>query len=249
MKRLLLAEWLKLTTIRLLWAIVPGAIVISMAAVAGAVLSSEGAGVALDSAQGVRRALHVTGTGSILVLVLGIVISAGEYRTQTATDTFLTTPNRSKVTTAKLLVGLSVGIALGVLTAAICLGGAIALYDVEGERFPIGDTEVWTTLGGAVVYAGLFSVLGVAFGTFVRNQVVGIVAALAWLLVVENILFGFTNTGVARVIKWLPGAAGQAIVRTPDRDLLSPGLGIAVLLAYGIVIAGAGIVVSVRRDA
>ncbi len=54
MGRLLAAEWLKARTSRLLVATVPAAVLISAAAVAGAVLSADGAGVALDSTDGIR---------------------------------------------------------------------------------------------------------------------------------------------------------------------------------------------------
>ena len=245
MPRLIAAEWLKLRTTRILWVSVPAVVLLSAAAVGGAVLSADGAGVALESTEGVRRALHVTGTGCALVLVLGIIISAAEYRTQTATDTFLTTPKRSRVLTAKLVVGALIGLALGLLTAAVCLVVAYLLFDAEGASFPTGNEEVWLTLGGAVLYAVLFGILGVAFGSLVRNQVAAIVAALAWLLLIEQLLAEYAES----VVKWFPAAAGQAVVRTPGREFLEPGLGAVLLLAYGLAIAAAGIAVAARRDA
>lgn len=245
MPRLVAAEWLKLRTTRILWVSVPAVVLLSAAAVGGAVLSADGAGVALESTEGVRRALHVTGTGCALVLVLGIIISAAEYRTQTATDTFLTTPKRSRVLTAKLVIGALIGLALGLLTAAVCLVVAYLLFDAEGASFPTGNEEVWLTLGGAVLYAVLFGILGVAFGSLVRNQVAAIVAALAWLLLIEQLLAEYAES----VVKWFPAAAGQAVVRTPGREFLEPGLGAVLLLAYGLAIAAAGIAVAARRDA
>lgn len=245
MRALIAAEGLKLRTTRLLWALIPGAIAPSIAAVLGAVLSADGAGVDLETSAGVNRALHVTGTGSILVLALGIIMSAGEYRTQTATDTFLTTPKRHHVTAAKLAVGAGVGIAFGILSATAALATSHLAYAIEGVTFPIEDTEVWFTLAGAVVYAGLFAVLGVAVGGLIRNQVVAIVASFAWILVIENIAISLSSA----VSQWLPGAAGQAIVRTPDRDLLPPAAATVVLAGYGIIIAAIGIAAATRRDA
>jgi hypothetical protein len=49
--------------------------------------------------------------------------------------------------------------------------------------------------------------------------------------------------------KWLPVAAGQAMVRTNLDDLLSPLAGTAVLTAYAAVIAAAGIRAATTRDA
>ena len=209
MTALLHAEWLKLTTTRLLWGLVPGAVLLSVAAVTGAVLSADGAGVDLETSAGVNRALHVTGTGSILVLALGIIISAGEYRTQTATDTFLTTPRRSTVTAAKVIVGTITGLALGTISTATAFAASHITYGIEGATFPMDNNEVWPTLAGAVVYAGLFGLLGVAIGGLVRNQVIAIIGAFAWILVIENIVISLSAT----VAQWLPGAAGQAIWR------------------------------------
>ncbi len=244
MTDLVAAEWLKLRTIRLLYGSIPAAVAISFAAVAGAVLAADGA-ADLESTDGIRRVLSVTGTGAILVLVVGIIISAGEYRHGTAADTFLTTPRRHDVVTAKLIVGAGVGLAAGVVTSAACLGIAAILYPVEGATFPFGDVEVWATLAGTLVYTTLFAILGVALGVLIRNQVLAIAGALAWLAVIEHTLVNL----VSELGRWLPAAAGQAIVRTPTDGLLSPLAGTAVLIAYSASIALTGIRVAATRDA
>jgi len=242
---LVAAEWLKLRTTRLLHGTIPAAVALSFAAVAGAVFSEHRGGVALESTEGIRRVLSVTGTGAILVLVVGIIISAGEYRHGTAADTFLTTPRRHQVVAAKLAVGAGVGLAAGVVISLAALGIAGVLYKVEGATFPFDDVEVWLILGGTLVYTSLFAVLGVALGSLVRNQVVAVAGALAWLAVVEHTLVNL----VPDIGRWLPAAAGQAIVRAPLEDLLPPLGGIALLAAYGAAIVLAGIRVAGARDA
>ena len=246
MGRLVAAEWLKLRTTRILWATVPAVVLLCGVAVAGLVLSSEVAGVVLlEPTEGVRNAaLHLTSTGAALVMVLGIIISAGEYRTQTATDTFLTTPRRSRVVAAKLATGAILGVALGGLSAAVGLPVAYVWFEAEGAAFPSRDAELWLTLGGVVLYASLFAILGVAFGSLVRNQVVAIVSALIFVLLLEQLL---TQAG-ASIAEWFPGNSGAAVVRTPG-EFLDPGVGAALLLAYALVIALAGMVVVARRDA
>jgi ABC-2 type transport system permease protein len=241
---LVAAEWLKLRTTRLLYGMIPATVALSIAAVAGAVLAADST-IELESTDGIRRALSVTGTGAILVLVVGILISAGEYRHGTAVDTFLTTPRRHRVAAAKLAMGAAVGLATGVVTAVACVAGATLLYAIEGATFPFGEAEVWLTLAGTLVYTALFAILGVALGTLIRNQVLAVAVALAWLGVVEHTLVNL----VPDLGRWLPAAAGQAIVRTPLDDLLTPLAGVAVLTAYGVAIALAGIRVAAIRDA
>jgi ABC-2 type transport system permease protein len=246
MGRLIAAEWIKLRTTRFLWSSVPAVALLAAVAVAGLVLSSEGAGTALyEPTEGARQAaLHLTSTGAVLVIVLGIVISAGEYRTQTAIDTFLTEPRRGRVLGAKLAIGAIVGIALGVLGAAVGLPVAYILFEAEGTSFPGGNQEVWLTLGGVVLDAALFGVLGVAFGSLVRNQLVAVVSALTVVLLLEQLLAQTVDS----VARWLPGNAGAAVVRTPG-DFLDPGAGAVLLLAYAVAFAVAGAIVLVRRDA
>jgi ABC-2 type transport system permease protein len=243
--RLIRAEWMKLTTTRLLWALLPAAVVLSVAAVTGAVLSADGAGVDLATDDGLRRALHVSATGAILVLVLGIVMSAGEYRTQTATDTFLTTPRRARVLAAKLVVGATIGVGFGAVAATGAFVASHVLYNVEDVTFPTGDSLVWLTLAGSVVYAGLYGALGVAIGALARNQIAAIVAALAWLLVIEQVVISITSS----IGRWLPGGAGQAIVNSPESGLLDQVPAIAVLSMYAVAIAAGALVITRRRDA
>ncbi len=244
MNDLVAAEWLKLRTTRLLLGSIPAALALSFAAVAGAVLSADGV-AELESTEGLRQSLSVTGTGAILVLVVGILISAGEYRHGTAVDTFLTTPRRHRVVAAKLTVGAGVGLGAGAITSLASVGLAGLLYSVEGATFPFDDAEVWLILAGTLAYTTLFAIVGVALGTLVRNQVLAVATALAWLAVVEHTLVAL----VPDLGRWLPAAAGQAIVRTPVDGLLTPLAGTAVLAAYGAAIALAGVRVAATRDA
>jgi ABC-2 type transport system permease protein len=240
---LVAAEWLKLRTTRLLAGTVPAAVAISAAAVAGTILSHDG-GAPLESSEGIRRALSVTGTGAIVVLIVGVILSAGEYRHGTAADTFLTTPQRHRVVAAKLAVGAGLGLAVGAVTSLTAVGVAALVYDIEGATFPFGDADVWLTLGGTLAYTALFAVLGIALGALVRNQVVAVSGALAWLAVVEHTLVNL----VPDLGRWLPAAAGQAAVRTPLDGLLSPLAGTVLLAAYTALFAVAGIRATASRD-
>jgi ABC-2 type transport system permease protein len=244
MTNLVGAEWLKLRTTRLLFGIVPAAALLSFAAVAGSIFAADRAGVALDSARGIERVLPVTGAGALVVLLAGILISAGEYRHNTVSDTFMSTPRRHRVVVAKLTVGAAVGFGVGVISSAACVGLAALLFKANGATFPFTDADVWLTLAGTLVYTTLFAVLGVALGTMIRNQVLAVALALGWLAIVEHILVGFAPS----IGRWLPAAAGQAIVRTPLEELLSPLVGAVVLVTYAAVIAAAGIRFAITRD-
>ena len=242
---LLSAELLKLRTTRTVWLLLAGMLALTTLAVIGAITLAGNANLDLETERGVRTVLHVSASGAVFVLVLGVIISAGEYRQRTATDTFLTTPQRWRVIATKLVTGAAAGIVFGALAAGIALAVANHVYALKGYAFPLESSEAWSILGGAVLYAALFGALGAATGSLVRNQVGVIVGWLVWLLLAENIVVGLAP-GIGR---WLPGAAGRALVRDPNGDFLSQPAAAVVLAVYVVTIAAAAIVVERWRDA
>jgi len=242
MTDLVAAEWLKVRTTRVLYGMVPAAAAISTAAVAGAVLAMDDAD--LGSTGGIERGLSVTGAGAIVVLVLGILVSAGEHRHGTIGDTYLTTPRRHRVIAAKLILAAALGLGAGALICVASLTTASLLYASQGATFPLGDGEVWRTLVGTLAYSTLFAVLGAGVGALARNQVLAVAGALTWFAVVEHTLVNL----VPSIGRWLPAGAGQAIVRTPIDGLLSPAAGTAVLAVYAAAIAAAAIRIEAMRD-
>ena len=241
---LVAAEWLKLRTTRLVYGTAAAAVLLSVAAVTGAVLATDRSGTPLTSTRGLEQILSVTGTGALVVLLTGILVAAGEHRHGTAADTFLTTPRRHRVVLAKLAVSAGAGLAAGLITAAASLATAAALFTVEGATFPVGDGDVWLTLAGTLAYTTLFALLGVALGTLIRNQVLAIAVALAWIGIVEHILISLAPS----IARWLPAMAGLAVVRSPIDDVLSPFGGLVVLTLYTVAICGAGLRFAVARD-
>ena len=245
MTQLLAAEWLKLRTVRTMWLLLAGMLGLTGLAVIGAITLAGGARLDLESERGVRTVLHVSAAGAVFVLVLGVIISAGEYRQGTAIDTFLTTPRRSRVVVAKLVTAAGVGALFGALAAITALVISSHVYAVKGYAFPLASSEAWSILVGAVVYAALSGALGAATGSLVRNQVAVIVGWLVWLLLAENIVVGIAP-GIGR---WLPGATGRALVRDPNGDLLNQPAAAVVLAAYALVIGALAIGIERRRDA
>ena len=242
---LLAAELLKLRTTRTIGLLLLAMVGLTGLAVTGAVVLAANANLDLQSEHGVRTVLHVSASGALFVLVLGAMISAGEYRHRTATDSFLTTPQRWRVVAAKLVTAAGAGIVFGALAAGSALAIAAHLYALKGYTFPLSSSEGWQILGGAILYASLLGALGAATGSLVRNQVGVIVGWLVWLLLAENIVFGLAPD----LGRWLPGAAGRGLVLDPNGDFLSQPVAAVVLAAYAVLIAVTAIVVERRRDA
>ncbi len=245
MTALIHAEFQKVRTTRTVWTLLAATAAVTALAVAGAVFAGANAGTEMESDAGVRLALHVSSAGAVFVLVLGMIMSAGEYRHGTATDTYLTTPTRWPVTTAKVATASMIGLVFGALSAGIAFAVANHAYQIKGYTLPSGSGQVPSILVGAVVYAALFGAIGAALGSLVRNQVGVIVGALAWLLVAEQIVVSLAPT----VGKYLPAAAGRALVRDPSDGLLSQPVGALVLGTYAAAIVLLAVVADRRRDA
>lgn len=245
MTALVHAELQKARTTRTVWALLAATATVTALAVAGAVFGGATAGTDLESDAGVRLALHVSSAGAVFVLVLGMIMSAGEYRHGTATDTSLTTPTRWRITTAKVTTAGLIGLAFGTVSAGVSLAVASHAYEIKGYTLPSGSGLVTSILAGAVVYAALFGAIGAALGSLVRNQVGAIVGALAWLLVAEQIVVNLAPT----VGRFLPAAAGRALVRDPSDGLLNQHTGALVLAGYAGAIVFLALTADRRRDA
>lgn len=193
---------------------------------------------------GKQRVLFSAGMGSILAIVLGVLISAGEFRHGTITDTYLTTPRRGRVLTAKLAAGFAVGAAAGLASAATTLAVSASWLSATDNALPLGEGYVWLTLLGGLLWCTAYAVIGVAVGTLTRNPVLGIVGALAWLYVIEGIVVSaFEDVG-----RWLPSGAASAVGKAVKDGLLPQWGGVVMLGVYAAVIAGVAGLTTLRRD-
>lgn len=110
MRNLIDAEWLKLRTTRMFYGNVLAALAVVPISVSSAIHSAGRAGRApLDTSEGVRSVLSAASSGTLIVLVIGILVMAGEFRHNTATSTFLIAPDRKRVVAAKLVASSLVG--------------------------------------------------------------------------------------------------------------------------------------------
>ena len=252
MRRVLGAEFRKLATTRL-WAwLLLGAVAITALYVSLQVAFADDPSntltLPLDRIRGQRSLLASAASAAApLAAVLGAVGMAGEFRHRTATPTFLGTPRRSRVVAAKLVTYALAGVGY----AAACLGVAVAIawpwLAADGIRLHLTHPATLATLAGVTVAAAMFGALGVGLGALLRDQVATIVGLLIYLFVVEPILTGVGS--LETLTNYLPGPARNALTGTAltSRTFLEPWHGVLVLLAYTVVLAGAG-VTATRRD-
>jgi ABC-2 type transport system permease protein len=241
---LLRSEFRKLSTVRGPWLLLAAGPLLVVAGVTGLVQS--GGNVHDPATQG--RALAHVALAALFTLIFGIFAVAGEYRHGTITDTFLSTPGRGRVVTAKLAVYGSVGAVAGLVSSAAAVTVTAAWWAAKGGSFHLPAAGTWRTLGGGVAVNAGFAAIGVGLGALVRNLAVAIAAALAWIALVEGIAGQLAGASAAR---WLPLRASEALGLanlTGGGRLLPQWGGALVLAGYAIAFAAAAMVTTLRRD-
>lgn len=195
----------------------------------------------------------ILGFPYLMAAILGVIGITGEFRHLTATPTFLSVPRRGTVVTAKLVVYLATGLLIG----ALCIGATIALagpwLSARGFTLDLGSESTIRIIVGGIIASGIYGIFGVGLGALLRNQVAAVVGLVIYLFVAEPILSAIPK--VRSAYPFLPGGSASALTQTTDPnaqgggyELLDPWVGGALLLAYGLLLAIVGSLLTIRRD-
>ena len=183
---------------------------------------------------------------TLAALVLGVLGMAGELRHGTATSTFLVTPKRGRVVTAKLAAAAVTGLAMAAASSAAVLAVGLPWLRAKGIEVAIADAGVAARVAGLAVAVALYAVLGTGLGALLRNQVAAVVVGLLWWTQgVERVLTGILHQpGLER---WLPKGAASALT-APGVGNLPMWAGALVFAAYALGLALLGGRLVARRD-
>jgi ABC-2 type transport system permease protein len=240
MRTLIANEFLKLRTARAPWLIVLAQQALIVLGISGIVATGED----LQAPFADRIVLCHAGLSSLLMLVLGILAVAGEYRDGTITDTFLATPRRSRVIVAKLVSYTAVGLGAGIVSAITALATTWFWFNAKGAPLDFASEDVWRTLVGVVAWMPIYAAIGVGLGAVVRSLAGAITIALAWIALVEGIMMNLLGD----LGRWLPMASGMALDNVPQGNLLPQLTGALVLAAYAVVFGVSAVVLTTQRD-
>jgi hypothetical protein len=197
--------------------------------------------------------------GYVFPLLLGTLAVTGEFRHQTLTPTFLATPRRERVLGAKLVVLAILGAVYGVAAVLAAVAPGAAILSIDGVT-GLDDQDTWFLFARAVLAMALWAIIGVGVGALIPNQVAALVVVLAFTQFIEPILrtVSVFADWAADVGKFLPGAAGDALVGASLFSAIGMGGGESValewwqgglvLLAYAVAATVIGYLVSWRRD-
>ena len=203
MNNLIRAELLKMRTTRTFWWSAAAALAFVPVSIALA-MSGTGTGVAasLDSVSGFRNVIAAASSGGVVCTPDGIMLTAGEYRFNTVTSTFLITPDRKRVIGAKIAAASLVGLAIAVLASLLTL--AIALPWLSSRHVDIAahSTDIVLVLLGGIAATAISGMVGVGIGALVTNQTLAVTATLDLDVRRRGLVVGLApDFG-----RWLPGA-------------------------------------------
>jgi ABC-2 type transport system permease protein len=241
--RLVGAELLKLRTTRTFWALAGSTFALILLILVLSLALSDN----FDEEDEVLSLLSTAGLAGLLMLVLGAVSSAGEYRHGTIASTLLVTPDRLRAVGAQTLAcaigGLAVGLGASAITAAI---GLPWLAAKDASMPPAGD-QLSLFLGNGL-HAALAAALGVAVGSLLRNQVAAIVLLLMFLFVIDPAISALAEDYAKFSLTGLSTAMSGGTDDEFGAELLPLGVAALIWALYTMAVMAAAAALTTRRD-
>jgi ABC-2 type transport system permease protein len=246
MTSLVAGEFLKLHTTRTFW-------ILSLSAMALTALFTvaELASEAVTTKDRAETVLGTAGIGGLLMLVLGIVSSAGEYRHGTITSTFLVAPDRRRVLVAKLLANAITGILVTIASMVVLLAIMLPWLSADGESLGsvgLGAADVAGILARTAAYNAITGLLGVGLGVLLTNQVAAIAVVPVILIFVDPLVTLLVDSYDTYSLGGLWASLGGETSEDTGFRVLDPVPAALLYLGYAMAIAAVTAVIAQRRD-
>lgn len=256
MKRTLKAEFLKLRYQRSTWWLLVGATLFSILNTTSAVASMVAMGdklelPGLDTIEGVRDVYANSMAGYLFALIIGIMISSGEFRHGTAVATYLAQSDRRLVLYAKMVTSVAAGLLVQFVATAISMLAAY-FYIARYPHATLSMSDILQFIWAAELSGAVLAIVGVTVGTLIRNQTLAIVGSVIWLLLIEGLLVAFYD----KLAKWLFTGAISSLLNIKfetsymsfGQNLLPAWAATLLLIGYAAAFALIGMLTTMRRD-
>lgn len=236
------SEWVKLRSVRSSTTTLAAAgaamflIGLIFAGILGGVFSAGGGDTASEFANNPAGAtLQGTLIAQLIIGVLGVLVITSEYATGLIRSTLAAVPRRLPVLWAKAAVITATTLpVMLVTTLAAFFGGQALIGSGDIATASLGDPGVLRAVLGTAGYLTGIALFGLAVGTLLRSTA----AAISTLFGVVFLLPGLGSILLPAswrddVLQYLPSNAGSAFSSViPGPELLSPGPGLAVFIAW-----------------
>jgi len=250
----LAAEWIKLRSLRSML-LTPLLGAVASIAVADLAVRNNAAGWShLDAVQkaqfdplGIN--FNFVTLGILLFGVLGALVATNEYGSGLIRMTLAATPQRGLVLAAKaVLAGLATFALAVVITFTAFFTGQAILSGAHAPHVSLGDHNVLGHLLGTVYYMTAAGLIGLFTGVLVRSAAAAITSMFGLLLVLPVLADKITPDTVTRhTVPYLPLNLGDEMLH--HHPGLSPGVAVAGLAAWVLVLAAAAAFSLRGRDA
>jgi hypothetical protein len=228
-------EIIKATTTRTILAYAVLAVVLAVAQVLVTILATD-----VTTLDDKRAAI---GGLPLLVLLLGIVGAAGEYRHRTVAPAVLVAGrDAGQMLLARASAYAIVGVAVAALATFVTLALGVPLLAGESGA-ALGAGDIALVAAGSLLAAAVSGILGVALGALVRNQVAAVTGTLVVLFLVLPLVQALSGT----LLDLTPFAAAQGVAGA-GLETLSRGEAGVVLFGWTLAALSAAIVAERRRD-
>lgn len=199
-------------------------------------------------------------TGGILfaqfaVGVIGALVITAEFSSTSIRTTLAAVPNRLQLITAKGIVLSSVLFVVGEIACFIAyFDGALIFHGTIAALPPLTQGRILqaVVLGG--VYLTLMGLFGFGLGLILRQSAGSISTYTSLLLILPILVFLLPSSWQNTITRYEPSVLGQAMRSTTGvvrggTPVFSTWASVAILVAYCVVVMGAGVVLMQRRDA
>ncbi|WBB59984.1 ABC transporter permease [Streptomyces sp. WMMC500] len=244
--RVLRSEWSKLWSLRSTWYALAAVVVLALGIglAVGATYTDSGD----DSGDPVEMSLLGLNFGLLILPVLGILTSAGEWSTGMVRATMTAVPRRLPVLGAKAAVFGAVCFVLTLATALATFPLAQAFLGGTSLAAGFGDPGVGRALVTTAAGAALIGVLGVAVGALLRSVPASIGAFVAVLMVVPNVAPLLPYEWVEDAVAYTPLAAMEPLMAAAVEPDTPPVGGALVSMAVWAAAGLAAAAVRLRRN-
>jgi ABC-2 type transport system permease protein len=182
----------------------------------------------------------------IIIAVLAVLATTGEYTSGQARLSLLALPTRSPWLAAKALVLAALGFLIGVIGAACSLGLSMLILSGSDVVYTpdLGEAVVLALRSGA--YLAAIAVLATGLAAALRHVAGALTAVLGLLVVAPPLLSSIP--GIREAADYTPTYAGRGLISDlPSAAHLDPWVGFGVLALWAVgVLLTAGVLLHAR---
>jgi ABC-type transport system involved in multi-copper enzyme maturation permease subunit len=245
------AEWIKLRSVRVnVVGVAAAAFGLMLLGVLFSALAPTDMGPGGTATDSVSLAFGGTSLSQLIIGVLAALFVGSEYASGLIRTTFGAVARRTRVLRAKAIVfGGATGLAMTLGAFAAFFAGS-AVYSGNLPSHSIGDPGVLRAVLSVGFYGACVALIGIAVGFLVRSTATAIGLLLGLLMLAPLLVDLVPGTVGETLSKIVPSNAGEAMMSvTSPGSLLSPMVGLAVLVAWVVGLLTLAAVALRRRDA